>query len=584
MEMPQVASLAPMESADAGRGTPRALWLLVLFFLLINIPPAANFTRYFGDERFYSDGAIEMIQKREYFTPMDGDGGYFYNKPALTFWLMLASYKIMGVSLLSTRLPFLLAACGTLFLTYKLTLSLFRESSIALLAAAMLAGNVLFIHESCFSITDALLTLAMLVSHYGFMQIVINGRKSERNYACAYLGVCLGFGVKGILGFLPAVIAWAFTAWQWYWAPKDSSEKSTGLRDLIHVPLMLLTVFVVAGWFVSMWLVHGEDFTKVFLADQGLARLHDSQWSTNWRYYPSVFAIYFFPWYIPLLVLALFDRAALKQAFNSHRKTFLYLIAWMVLMFIFYLPGNLARSRYILPTFPLFSVLIAALPMLGATKENLSAIWKRTAIGCGFLVLIAGIFFSMIGHPLDQTVITGGVLMSAISIVFLIVLFRTKWAAPYVLTVFTCIVVAVVDTYILDCFNDLPTKSVAAILQNRAESRASVTVVGRFGNDFAPQLREAMGSLVKVSNAKAAIVNLQQLPVLVFTQLEQHELKLEQYTVFPAGSAYRNKVLGDRDHVFSFGDYMKAWWRNRPEEYLATCRLEFYVAVHKAPL
>ena len=59
-------------------------------------------------------------RRGDYFTPCNYDGTPYLRKPILTFWAIAASYKIFGINLFSSRIPFLIAGCIIIWLTYKL--------------------------------------------------------------------------------------------------------------------------------------------------------------------------------------------------------------------------------------------------------------------------------------------------------------------------------------------------------------------------------------------------------------------------------------------------------------------------------
>jgi 4-amino-4-deoxy-L-arabinose transferase-like glycosyltransferase len=64
-----------MNAADA-RGSSRLLaLLLVLAFFAVQIPRLFDASRYHGDERFYTDAAIGMLESGDYLTPRYPSGG-----------------------------------------------------------------------------------------------------------------------------------------------------------------------------------------------------------------------------------------------------------------------------------------------------------------------------------------------------------------------------------------------------------------------------------------------------------------------------------------------------------------------------
>ena len=120
----------------------KPILLLVLLFFGALLPTLPEVARYHGDERYYTDAAITMVQSGDYLTPRYADGTERFKKPLLTYWILCASYKLFGISVFSSRLPFLLAGCGVLWLTWRLGRTLFVTTGPALIGAQIGRAHV----------------------------------------------------------------------------------------------------------------------------------------------------------------------------------------------------------------------------------------------------------------------------------------------------------------------------------------------------------------------------------------------------------------------------------------------------------
>src|SRR5437867_3418181 len=60
------------------------LMLVAIFFAAL-VPTLRDLSRYHGDERYYTDAAITMIQSGDYLTPRYADGTERFKKPLLTY-------------------------------------------------------------------------------------------------------------------------------------------------------------------------------------------------------------------------------------------------------------------------------------------------------------------------------------------------------------------------------------------------------------------------------------------------------------------------------------------------------------------
>jgi 4-amino-4-deoxy-L-arabinose transferase-like glycosyltransferase len=90
-----------------------------------------------ANEAFYAETPREMLESGDYLAPR-------FNfepraqKPPLTYWAILASYKLFGISEFAVRLPIALAAIGVLLFSYGIARMLFNPRA-ALIAAAVTA-------------------------------------------------------------------------------------------------------------------------------------------------------------------------------------------------------------------------------------------------------------------------------------------------------------------------------------------------------------------------------------------------------------------------------------------------------------
>ena len=89
--------------------------------------------------------------------PKTAAGAPRLQKPPLAYWSVAASYAAFGTGVATSRLPFLLAGCGTLLLVYQMARRLTGNAETARLAAVVLLSHPQFFLCSIRSIPDALL-------------------------------------------------------------------------------------------------------------------------------------------------------------------------------------------------------------------------------------------------------------------------------------------------------------------------------------------------------------------------------------------------------------------------------------------
>ncbi|HAS58335.1 MAG TPA: hypothetical protein DEQ87_07930 [Algoriphagus sp.] len=236
-------------------------WILMGIFCLLVGPFALDFHMHYPDEIYYRDAAVKMMENGDYLTTYLGSGELRFKKPILTYWAVLAGFKLFGVNAFASRIFFLLAGAATVGLTYKLSIILFEKKKIAGISALIMASNPVLILSASRSIPDVLLVLTMTISAIGFAGYLKYGNQAPKWSPWAlYLGLALAFEVKGLpaaalggIGILYLLInPWQRISW----------------KKLLHLPAILISVFIGLFWFAAMWKIHGPTYLDNFLEDQ----------------------------------------------------------------------------------------------------------------------------------------------------------------------------------------------------------------------------------------------------------------------------------------------------------------------------
>ncbi|MBN1986246.1 MAG: phospholipid carrier-dependent glycosyltransferase, partial [Prolixibacteraceae bacterium] len=112
-----------------------SILVVPVLFLLFSAPSALDYVFYFPDEKYYTDAVLQMMEKDDCFTPYQADGTPRFKKPVLTYWVLMGSYKIMGVSRISSRVFFWLAGALLVFITGLMAKSISGDKRTATIAA-----------------------------------------------------------------------------------------------------------------------------------------------------------------------------------------------------------------------------------------------------------------------------------------------------------------------------------------------------------------------------------------------------------------------------------------------------------------
>jgi 4-amino-4-deoxy-L-arabinose transferase-like glycosyltransferase len=410
---------------DGLSGHARAAWILIACVFVALAPVLPDVTTFHGDERFYTDAAIRMVQTGDYLIPYFTDGSERFNMPVLTYWILAASYKILGISSFSSRLPFLLAACLTIWLVSRITYSLFRCRQTALLATAITASILLIFTLAVRSTPDILLCLFIAASFYGFLNVIFNRDRTFHNFALAYVGAGLAIQTKGLLGVLAVAYVFLFCLFR--------KPNAVRCRDLIEWRSMFFGLLVAVLWFVVVHSLYPDEALRVFLDDQVGRRLEKdpSAMLSNFASYTFSFVKYFLPWNLVLFVALAVNRSAIKGFFGQHKEPSLFILGWVCLMLIVFSGAEDPLPRYMLPAYPLLSVLLAALilPILQVKRaERAFSVVSSAILGTGIAV---GVALISAGAMINAKIFAGGLFL-ALASGMLLVLRRTDKIPSFV--------------------------------------------------------------------------------------------------------------------------------------------------------
>jgi 4-amino-4-deoxy-L-arabinose transferase-like glycosyltransferase len=353
---------------------------LVLIFALAALPFAATFALYYPDERHYTDGALEMVKGHGWLAPKNSDGTLRFQKPPLAYWAIAASYKIFGVSVLASKLPFLLASCGTLFLTFRLARKLTDNSETALLAAIVLAAQPQFFLCSIRTIPDALLVFSITLSASGFLRLIVFDEKNAGTFYMAYFGAVLAVLSKGLLGGLIVAFAWAFVI--------VKEREWRAVKKIIHLPIFIVALILAGSWFIAIFCEYGAGAWRGFFSDQVTSNLHGHFWSPLIRalLFALILFFNFLPWSATAVEFLARRKILTPGAIPPTAQKFI--LGWTLVLILGFALGINISLRYLLPATPLFAILIADCLQRAENLRLLFSIRRILMILLALLILL----------------------------------------------------------------------------------------------------------------------------------------------------------------------------------------------------
>lgn len=362
------------------------------------------------DEPVYAETAKEMIRFNDYLSPRIYNE-YWYDKPPVFYWLLVASLKIFGgFSELAARLPASLMAIGAVLMTAFSATRLFNASA-GFWSGLTMGTTVMLMYMGKASVTDTTLLFFMTGALLSFM---------HKKYWLMY--VLCGFAVltKGPIGVLfPGAIVFFYLL-----ITRD-------LRRLLHMhvlPGLLLVAAVGLPWYVYMYQNHGMAFIYEFIGFHNISRfaapLHPKR--VHWWFYLPVVIAGMFPW---TGLMAKSVKDAFCRGSGEEYRQLLFLQVWWIFVFVFFSIAKTKQVSYMLVLAPAFSMLMGwnLARMLHDDKESFTG-W---AAGSGVLFLMLGAGWIMGGRQMPELA-SGGLLLGVLTLVIgvLIVILLKKYKNP----------------------------------------------------------------------------------------------------------------------------------------------------------
>lgn len=349
-----------------------------------------------ADEPRFVLVAKQMWESGEWLFPHRGIELY-PDKPPLYFWLLGAAYAFVRDWTWAFLLPSLVAALGTLWLTYDAGRRLWSHRA-GLWAAIAVLACVQFLHQAKRAQIDPTVTFFITLGVYGILRHTLLG-PNWRWYWLGCFAAGLGVISKGV-GFLALLALLPYGLMR--------ARRWQGIADIGNgngwrwAGGALAFLGAIALWFVPMAataLASGDPGHRAYL-DELLFRQTATRYTAAWHhqqpawYFLGVIATRWLPFAIALPWLLPRWRDALRA---RDAKVWLPL-AWALLVLAFFSASPGKRDMYILPMLPM--VALAAGPYL----EGIAAKpWPRrlvaVLVAVVAILLGAGGALALVGEP-----------------------------------------------------------------------------------------------------------------------------------------------------------------------------------------
>jgi len=160
--------------------------IIFLIAIALYLPNLGGSVLWDVDEAEFADCAAEMLRANEWIVPTL-NGEVYATKPILMFWLMMVSFAIFGINEFAARLPGLVFAVATLFLTYRIGWFFFNRQ-VGFWAAIAMSASLMFSIQARGALPDAPLTFFVTLALYlwacGTFQRSDDSNKSRNETQC----------------------------------------------------------------------------------------------------------------------------------------------------------------------------------------------------------------------------------------------------------------------------------------------------------------------------------------------------------------------------------------------------------------
>ncbi len=362
------------------------------------------FTYFFGltlplvgpDEPRYAQVAREMYERGDWVTPTLG-GFDWFEKPALLYWLEIASYKLFGVNEFAARFGSAIFGLGTVFSLWILGKSkvsgfwflvsgenVEAQSSqsesqkpetrnqkpetdfanwLALIAASSI-GLIVFSRGASF---DIILTFPLTASLVGFFIFDQSERKSGFTFHCSlfafYFFIGIAFIAKGLVG-----IVFPFAIVAFYHLLSWKLPSKTFVFSVLWGTILSFTVASV--WYLPMYQANGWKFVDEFFIQHHFQRFTSDKYQHHqpfWFFF-LVLPLMTIPW-LPFFLAAIWDFFKVQSSrfkvqgseklTTYHSPLTIFAFAWFTVPLVFFSLSGSKLPGYILPALPAAVVLTA---------------------------------------------------------------------------------------------------------------------------------------------------------------------------------------------------------------------------------
>ena len=312
-------------------------------------------------EARYAQISLRMSRTGDFIMPwIDVEGRLipYWGKPPLHFWLTSASYRLLGASEWSARLPSYLAGLLMVWLTWRFAKHFWNER-IAGWSTAILASSGLFFFVCGASAIDATLSAAVTGAMVSFAFATSLPREDGafRWGLLFFVFLAAGMMIKGPVAValvVLSIVLWLLLTKQRSLLQKIPWTPGTLLFLLLSVPWFVLAEMKTPG-FLRYFFIN-EHILRYLVHDYGdrYGSGHMYPRGTSW----GMLLLTFLPWSVFLVSAVMRRGRTLLQDAAKHIWSS-YSVIWGLTPALFFMLSRQLLATYVLPGFAGLSVAVA---------------------------------------------------------------------------------------------------------------------------------------------------------------------------------------------------------------------------------
>ena len=362
-------------------------WLLLFLVIVAFYLCGLGHLPFVGpDEPRYAEVAREMYLRHTLVTPTLG-GHLWFEKPALLYWMMIASFAAFGVSEWAARLGPAISGLLTIAAVYWIGRRVELKSAttdgrlgiLSAVVAASSGGMIVFSRGASF---DIVVTMTITIALGFFLAAEIDtDNKHCRWLSGFYFFVGVSLLAKGLVGIvIPFGVVFAYYLMRRRWPRRE-------LRFSLIWGLPLALV-VAAVWYAPVIARNGWPFIDQFFIQHHFARFVSNKYHhpQPFYFYLPIILVLSLPW-TPFLIDALAGARRWQwRSDDAEDKFRVFALAWFVLPIVFFSFSGSKLPAYILPSLPAAALLAGARLERFIRGEKVS--WPMWAV-IAILLLVA---------------------------------------------------------------------------------------------------------------------------------------------------------------------------------------------------